>query len=150
MGAGRGSPKQTPKGELVFLVDQIVRVAENLIGRLHGPMTFRLIVQPLVAIALAVHDGFKDVKKDVRFYFTWSILTDQARRDQLLREAFKAVLKVFIVAILIDAAYQWEVLHWFYPGEALIVATLLALVPYILVRGPAQHVWRYFLSKKTG
>jgi len=133
----------------VFLIDQIVRVAESLTSRLHGPLTFRLIMQPIVAIALAAHDGFKDAKKVVPEYFTWHVFMNPARRPQLLREAFKSVLKLFIVAILLDAIYQWEVLHWFYPGEALIVATILALVPYIIFRGPAQRLWRYFLSRKN-
>ncbi|HTV47705.1 MAG TPA: hypothetical protein VMG59_04610 [Phycisphaerae bacterium] len=134
----------------MFPIDQFLRIAHNLTGRLYGPMAFRLIIQPIMAAIMAMRDGCKDAKKEVPDYFGWSLITDPARRPQLLREAFKAVFKIFIVAILIDLIYQWEVFHWFYPGEALIVATILALVPYLIFRGPAQRLWRYFLSKKMG
>jgi hypothetical protein len=41
---------------------------------------------------------------------------------------------VFLVAVLLDLVYQVVVLE-VYPGEALIVAVLLAIVPYVIVRG---------------
>jgi hypothetical protein len=50
------------------------------------------------------------------------------------------VAKVFVVAVLIDIAYQWIVFRWVYPLEALVVAFLLACVPYLLVRGPANRL----------
>jgi hypothetical protein len=34
------------------------------------------------------------------------------------------------------------VLRWFYPGEALIVAFILACVPYLLLRGPVNRMGR--------
>lgn len=48
--------------------------------------------------------------------------------------------KVFIIAFVIDAIYQYIVLRWFYPGEALIVAFVLAVVPYVLIRGPVNRL----------
>jgi hypothetical protein len=35
---------------------------EDLIGRLGGPITFRLILQPSIAVILAIRDGLKDAK----------------------------------------------------------------------------------------
>jgi hypothetical protein len=40
----------------------------------------------------------------------------------------------FLVAVALDVIYQIIVLKWIYPLETLIVATVLALVPCMLVR----------------
>ena len=37
----------------------------------------------------------------------------------------------------------------FYPGEALIVALLLAFVPYLLIRGPAARIARRLMVRKS-
>jgi len=38
--------------------------------------------------------------------------------------------KIFALALVFDAIYQLWVLHFFYPGEALVGAFFLAIVPY--------------------
>ena len=63
---------------------------------------------------------------------------------RLLHEGWKDVAKVFLVAIVMDFVYQIIELRWFYPEEAVIVATLLALLPYLLLRGPANRIARYW------
>jgi uncharacterized membrane-anchored protein YhcB (DUF1043 family) len=47
---------------------------------------------------------------------------------------------VFLVALVLDAIYQIIVFHWFYPLQALIIATLLALVPCMLVRAVGNRI----------
>jgi lauroyl/myristoyl acyltransferase len=42
-----------------------------------------------------------------------------------------------------DLIYQVIVLRWFYPLEALIVALVLAFLPYILLRGPVNRIARF-------
>ena len=121
----------------------LARVWENLIGRVGGPMTFRLILQPTVAGFLAIRAGLKDAREGRPAYF-WAIFTDPGQRRALLREGWKAVAKVFCMALLIDVIYQWIVQRWVYPGEALIVATMLAIVPYLLMRGPVNRVVRHW------
>ena len=116
-----------------------VRVTENLLGRLHGPMTFRLILQPLTALVIGIKDGLHDANAGMPSYF-WALLTDPTRRPELLRDAWKAIARVFVLAVIIDAVYQLIEFSWFYPGEALIVASVLAVVPYILIRGPVNRL----------
>jgi hypothetical protein len=41
-----------------------------------------------------------------------------------------------------DAIYQFLVLRWFYLGEALVTAFVVAVLPYFLVRGPAARLAR--------
>jgi len=117
------------------------RIWENLGGRVGGPMTFRIILQPVVATVLAVRAGLLDARTGKPPYF-WTILTSPADRRELLREGWKAVAKVFTLAALIDAAYQVMVFRWVYPGEVLLVAFLLACVPYLLIRGPVNRIAR--------
>ena len=48
--------------------------------------------------------------------------------------------KVFVVAIILDAVYQYIALSLFYPVEALLVALILAIIPYVLLRGPVNRL----------
>ena len=121
--------------------DLFTRLWENLIGRIGGPMSFRLILQPAMAIFFAVRDGLKDARTGRPAYF-WSLFTEPAHRREFLHEGWKAVARVFIFALLMDAVYQFIVLRWFYPGEALIVAFILAFLPYLAIRGPVNRIAR--------
>jgi hypothetical protein len=121
--------------------DILTRIFGDMAGRIGGPMSFRLVLQPLVAIVLAIRAGMQDAR-DGKPPYSWSVLTNPDHRRELLKEGWKAVAKVFIVAILIDVVYQLIVLRTVYPGEAIIVAFLLAFVPYLLVRGPVDRIMR--------
>ena len=72
-------------------------------------------------------------------YF-WSFFTEPTHRREMLRNGWRSVGKVFCLAIVLDLVYQVIVLRWFYPIETLLVAFLLAIVPYLLVRGPANRL----------
>lgn len=119
--------------------DIIGRIWENLGGRVGGPMTLRLILQPLVATVLAIKAGRRDAKTGRPAYF-WTILTSPNDRAALLREGWKDVTKVFVMAVVIDSVYQVMVFRWIYPLEVLLVAFILACVPYLLIRGPVNRL----------
>ena len=119
----------------------ISRVLTGLSNRVGGPMTFRIILQPLMAGLFAVRAGLKDAREERPPYF-WTILTDPSQRAALLREGWRSVARVFVLAIVMDVIYQWIVLRWIYPGEMLIVAVALAVVPYLLLRGPVNRLAR--------
>jgi len=115
---------------------------EHLIGRLAGPIMFRVIVQPTMAVIVAIRDGLKDAKTGRPLYF-YSLLTHPTERRQLLKDGWKSVGLVFVSAIVIDGVYQVIVFRRFYPGEALHVAIVLAIVPYLLIRGLANRIARH-------
>jgi hypothetical protein len=119
--------------------DIIARFFENLIGRVSGPMHFRIVIQPLMAIIFAIKDGRKDAREGRVPYF-WAIFTDPGHRRDLLQNGWKSVSKIFIIALILDAIYQYIELSMFYPGEAVLVAFILAIVPYVLLRGPANRL----------
>ena len=119
--------------------DLLTRIFENLIDRVSGPMKFRLILQPLMAIIFAVRSGLKDAKEGKPAYF-WALFTDSVHRRDMLRDGWKSVGKVFVIAIIIDVVYQLIVFRWVYPVEALLVATILAFIPYLMIRGPVNRI----------
>ena len=112
---------------------------EGLISRTEGPLKFRFILQPSVAIFLAVRSGLQDWRQAKRPFF-WEFVEDPAIRKELLREGWKSIGKLFILACLLDCIYQVIELRWIYPFDALIVAIFLAVVPYVLVRGPVNRI----------
>src|SRR5947209_697472 len=119
--------------------DHFARFTENLVGRIHGSMNFRLILQPMMAAALAIRDGTRDAHKGNAPYF-WGLLRHPSRRHEFFSSGVKSIGKVFIVALILDGTYQFIELHWIYPGEAIVTAVILALVPYILLRGPVNRL----------
>lgn len=127
----------------------LTRVWENLVGRVHGPLEFRLILQPLVAAILAIRAGLRDARAG-RTAYGWTIVTDSVHRRDLLREGWKDVAKVFVAAVIIDLVYEIIVFHRIYPGESLIVAMILALVPYLLMRGPLNRISRRWYRANGG
>ncbi|MGO9377334.1 MAG: hypothetical protein ACLP29_02135 [Dissulfurispiraceae bacterium] len=119
----------------------IIRFWENLIGRVGGPLTFRLMLQPIMVAIIAVRAGLKDAREG-RPPYTWAVFTDPVDRGKLLRDGWKAVGKVFVLAVIIDILYQVVVHQWFYPLETLIVGAILALLPYLVIRGPVNRIAR--------
>ena len=119
------------------------RFAENFVNRLDGPLHFRFIVQPLMAVIFATLDGLKDAKAGKPAY-GWAVFTSSEHRRDLLKDGWKHFGKIFILAIILDVIYQIKVHHAFYPGETLLTALVLAVVPYVLLRGPVNRVARLF------
>lgn len=125
--------------------DLILRTWEGLGGRIDGPFSLRLILQPLVASVLAIRAGIADARVGRRPY-AWAFLTRPEYRGKLLKEAWNSIGKVFVIAIVIDTIYQFMTFGSLRPVELLLVGFLLACVPYFLVRGPANRIYRSLLK----
>jgi hypothetical protein len=59
-----------------------------------------------------------------------------------LQEGLRATGKIVLLAIALDAIYQFIEHRTFYPVEALVVAIVLAFIPYVLIRGPVARIAR--------
>jgi hypothetical protein len=125
------------------------RFAGDLFDRLDGPLHFRFFVQPLVALIFAVIDGVKDAKAGKPAYF-WALLSVSEDRKELVKEGWKSVGKVFIVAMILDVIYQMKVYSAVYAGQLLTVAFVLAILPYLVVRGPITRLVRMFSARSHG
>jgi hypothetical protein len=119
------------------------RVWQQLIERPGGPMTFRFILQPVMAAIAALRDGVNDAKSGRPPYF-WSLLANPLEGGHRLYEGLISTARVILLGLCMDAIYQWIVLKTFYPVEAVIVAIALAFFPYLLLRGPIARIaqWR--------
>jgi hypothetical protein len=117
------------------------RIFENLINRTTGPMMFRVYLQPLMAIFFAVRSGLQDAKSGKPPFF-YALFTDPGHRIEMLKDGWKSVGKVFVLALVLDVVYQIIVRQFVYPGEALITALILAIVPYLLLRGVVTRMAR--------
>lgn len=118
-----------------------MRFVENLNDRVTGPMKFRLLLQPAMAAFFAIRAGLNDARTGKPPYF-WSLLTDPAHRTDMLMDGWKGVGKVFLIALLLDVIYQIMVLKFVYPGEAIYVAFVLAILPYLILRGLVTRIAR--------
>ncbi len=117
----------------------IARFFGDLTGRVGGPMSMRFILQPAMATFFAIRAGLKDARAGRPAYF-WTILSNPAHRQDLLRDGWKDVAKVFVMALVLDTLYQIIQLRWIHPLQALIVAFTLAFLPYLLLRGPVRRI----------
>ena len=117
------------------------RIIELVMGRSSGPLTLRLILQPSVASLFAIRAGLADARAG-RTPYLWGLLTQAGQRRALLASAWKDLRKLFLMALVLDGIYQVIEFKWIYIGQALIVACVLAILPYILVRGLVTRIAR--------
>src|SRR5271167_3007507 len=108
------------------------RVGSQLLARVSGPLKFRLVLQPVMASFFAIRSGLADARAGKTPYF-WCLLSDPGQRTDMIKDGWKSVGKVFVLALVLDAVYQIIVLHFVYPGEMIIVAFFLAIVPYLIL-----------------
>ena len=117
----------------------LARTVENLMDRLTGPLHFRFLMQPLMAAILAIRAGIQDSREGKPPYF-WAMFTDSTLAKSLIREGWAAVATIFTIAVSMDIVYQLIVLRWVYALETVLVAIVLAVVPYVLLRGPVNRM----------
>jgi hypothetical protein len=123
------------------------RMWRDLFERPGGPMTFRFILQPIMAGIAAAADGFNDARFGRSPYF-WTILHDTDKRQGRLTEGVNATARILLLGVGMDAIYQYRSFNTFYPVEALIIAIALAFIPYLLLRGPATRIARWWMGRK--
>jgi hypothetical protein len=114
-----------------FDMDDIwMRILENMSDRVNGPMRFRFVLQPLMAVIFAV------------IAYAWALFTDSASRADMIKDGWKSVGKIFILALVLDLGFQIFVQGFVFPMETVLVAITLAIVPYLILRGPINRLFR--------
>ena len=119
----------------------------GLIHRTEGPLKFRFVLQPTMAILLAVRNGIQDWRAGKPPYF-WEVYEDPAMRKTLIHEGWKSISRLFILAFVLDCIYQAIGLHWIYLLGALPFSICLAIIPYLPVRGPVDRILRWRSKRK--
>lgn len=121
--------------------DVLTRIGTQLLERVSGPMKFRLVLQPCMAAFFAIKAGLADARLGKPPYF-WALLWDPGHREDLVKNGWKSVGRVVILAIVLDVIYQIIEIHFVYVGEAIIVAFILAVLPYLILRGLVTRLAR--------
>ena len=126
-------------------IPSITEMGSELIGRLHGPFAFRFVLQPLMASIFAIRYGVKDAREGKPAYF-WSVVAHPAERRELLREGWGHVLRVVILAVVMEVLYEIIVFKAIRPLQLVLVVLGLAFVPYLLLRGPINRIARHWIG----
>ncbi|GLS39435.1 hypothetical protein GCM10010869_50320 [Mesorhizobium tianshanense] len=129
--------------------DILQRFWEDLVARPSGPLALRFLLQPVMATLFAIRDGIKDAR-DGRSPYFWTVLSKPDERRARLVEGIRSTGKVMVLAVILDTVYQIMQLRTFYPFEAVVVAIVLAFVPYLLIRGPAARIARWWSRARLG
>ncbi len=121
----------------------------DFIARFDGPLHFRLFVQPIMAMLFAARDGNRDAREG-RSAYLWTVLTDPRQREFLLASGWRGISKVFLLALALDVVYQFLEWHSLKPLQALLTATVLAVIPYVVLRGPINRVLQALRPDTSG
>ena len=105
----------------------------DFVARTTGPMWFRLILQPAVAIVFGIRAGIRNARSAVSESPPSSGL-DPAYRRAMFRQALHDVGLMFLAGIGLDVVFQLIALRALYPLEAVLVGFLLVALPYQIVR----------------
>ena len=123
------------------------RFVTDLLGRIDGPMKFRLVLQPVMAMLFAIRDGRRDCRQGRPPYF-WSLFRGLESRADLVRDGWRGISRVFVLAVILDVVYEFIELHAFYLPQSLAVAIILAVIPYVLLRGPANRLLSFIAKRR--
>ncbi len=128
--------------------DFINNFLNNLGIRHDGPLAFRLILQPVMSLIYAVIAGVKDAKAG-RAPFLSGLILGKTNRKEALKEMWKNVGKVFILAAIMEIIFEIIEFKTVHPWEVFKVSFFLAIVPYLLFRGIVERIVSLFIKDKN-
>jgi hypothetical protein len=131
--------------------ESLGRLWTDILDRPTGPMMFRFILQPTMAIIAALRDGFHDARLGRRPYI-WALIhgvVDARGRIGRLWEGIVSTARILILGVVMDIIYQWKVLDTFYPAQSAVIAILLAFIPYLLLRGPFERIAHFWVARQA-
>jgi SulP family sulfate permease len=131
-----------------FSAEVLQRIWQNMLDRPGGSMNFRFLLQPVMATLAAMRDGIGDARTG-RAPFLSTILRDPAQRKGRLHEAVVSTARIILLGLCMDGIYQFVEFDTFHPAEAVVIALLLAFVPYALLRGPLTRVAAWWLRTRS-
>ncbi len=114
-------------------------VVEKMIARLTGPMSFRFILQPAVAVFLGIRDDLMDAKAGTPPFIA-DLVMNPKNRKRSLKAAFKRLLTPILVATVLDAIAQYLIFKHVRLVGALLVGAFVMGLPYAAARGISNRV----------
>jgi hypothetical protein len=111
-------------------------------------MNLRLLLQPAIAAFFGIRAGLRDAREG-RNPYLWTLFSGSESRQSLLKEAWDHVGKVLVIASILDGIYQYIVFHRVYVTGVIIMAFMLAVIPYLVFRGPVNRIATLRAGHKT-
>ena len=127
----------------------LARIWQNMLDRPGGPFVFRFVLQPIMATLAALRAGLHDARTG-RAPFLWTVLNDPAQRRGRLDEALIATSRIVLLGLAMDTVYQVIEFKTFHPVEAVIIALLLGVLPYLVLRGLVTRIARRWVGNPFG
>lgn len=107
---------------------------------LRGPGHLRFVIQPLIAILLAVRDGRLDVALGRPPYVVSLFTRSRAGRRARLGEGLRSIVVPLCLAIAASLLFQYLVMQRVRLWAGLGYAALFVALPYALARGAANRL----------
>ena len=115
------------------------KVVNGIVARVAGPMSFRFILQPLMAVLLGMRDGKLDAKAGTP-PFIFDLIFNPEHRKKDFASAIKSLLKPMIIGFVIDLIAQYLIFQHIRLIPALIVGVGVIALPYALSRGVTNRI----------
>ena len=113
---------------------------DYIVELLTGPGNLRFVVQPLIAILLAIRDGRNDAKAGTPAYL-YEVVSGSGQRGATLKGGLKAILMPFSVAVILDSILQIVIFDVWRLQGALLVGLCLVGIPYVVVRSISNRLF---------
>jgi hypothetical protein len=115
----------------------------EIVERITGPLRFRFIVQPVIAVLLGMRDGRLDAKAGSPPYVL-DLLIHPEHRGGLFSSAGGTLLTPVIVGTVLDAIAQYLIFESIRPLQAVVTGTVVMALPYAVSRGVVNR----FITRK--
>lgn len=112
---------------------------ETITRDLSGAGRFRLILQPVMAIALGIRLGRADARQG-QAPFVMRLLTERERRLRLFRDSLRDAVIPLAAALILDAIFQLITLRFVRPLAAVLVGAVLVWLPFVLSRAATNRI----------
>jgi hypothetical protein len=113
-----------------------------------GKGQLRLLLQPAMALIFGIRAGIADARAG-HLPFGRRMIAGAEPRWQLIKESIKRVLSPLVLAFVLDVILQKLTLGRVRPLVAIIVAAILVWIPFLLVRGITNRIWRRLRPTRT-
>ena len=113
--------------------------ADAVAARLSGPMNFRFIMQPLMAVVLGIRAGIQDAHAGSPAFIADLVFNKEGRKESL-KGAWKHVRWPIVLGAVLDATAQWILFHHIRPLPAVFVGFAVIALPYGMSRGLTNRI----------
>lgn len=132
---------------MIGLDEIIARGWEHFIERSGGIISLRFLIQPAISAILGVRAGLNDAREG-RPAFFWALVRERQLLKKRIGQISKDVRNVLILATVLDVIYQLIEFKAIYLLELVFTSLVLAVIPYLLIRGPVNRIATWLKYKK--